>query len=416
MSRREVVVTGLGIVSPVASELEKFWEGIKNGQSGIARVEALGDDIDLYPVTIGGEIRDLDMERFLDKKEIRKMDPFSIWGVAASVMAIEDAGLESADLDLERVGVIASSGIGGMQIMQNECLKAYEKGPSRISPQLIPQMIVNILAGYVAIRYGFKGPNFCVTSACASATHSIGESMRMIQYGDADAMIAGGAEASLAMLGIGGFAALRATSRRNDDPKGASRPFDKERDGFVMSEGAGILVLEEKEHALKRGAKIYCNASGYGRTCDAYHITAPDSAANQAARGMRLAYEDAGLKAEDVDYINAHGTSTPLNDKGETQAIKKALGEELAYKVAVSSTKSMTGHMLGAAGGVEAAICALAIRDSIAPPTINYTTPDPDCDLDYVPNTAREMNIDVALSNSLGFGGHNATLCFTKNK
>ena len=414
MNRREVVVTGLGIVSPVASELEKFWEGIKNGQSGIARVEALGDDIDQYPVTIGGEIRDLDMERFLDKKEIRKMDPFAIWGVAASVMAIEDAGLESADLDLERVGVIASSGIGGMQIMQNECLKAYEKGPSRISPQLIPQMIVNILAGYVAIRYGFKGPNFCVTSACASATHSIGESMRMIQYGDADVMIAGGAEASLAMLGIGGFAALRATSRRNEDPKGASRPFDKERDGFVMSEGAGILVLEEKEHALKRGAKIYCNASGYGRTCDAYHITAPNSEANQAARGMRLAYEDAGLKAEDVDYINAHGTSTPLNDKGETLAIKKALGEELAYKVAVSSTKSMTGHMLGAAGGVEAAICALAIRDSIAPPTINYTTPDPDCDLDYVPNVARKMNIDAALSNSLGFGGHNCSLIIGK--
>ena len=416
MSRREVVVTGLGIVSPVASELEKFWEGIKNGQSGIARVEAMGDDIDLYPVTIGGEIRDLDVGRFLDKKEIRKMDPFAIWGVAASVMAIEDAGLNPEELDLERVGVIASSGIGGMQIMQNECLKAYEKGPSRISPQLIPQMIVNILSGYVGIRYGFKGPNFCVTSACASGTHSIGEAMRIIQYGDADVMIAGGAEASLAMLGIGGFAALRATSRRNEDPTGASRPFDKDRDGFVMSEGAGILVLEEKEHALKRGATIYCEAAGYGRTCDAYHITAPSQEAVEAGRGMSLAISDAGLKPEDIDYINAHGTSTPYNDKGETLAIKRALGEELAYKVAVSSTKSMTGHMLGAAGGVEAAIIALAIRDGIAPPTINYTTPDPDCDLDYVPNVARKMNIDAALSNSLGFGGHNATLCFTKNK
>ena len=277
-------------------------------------------------------------------------------------------------------------------------------------------MITNILSGYVSIKYGFKGPNFCVTSACASGTHSIGESMRMIQYGDADVMIAGEAEASIAMLGVGGFSALRATSRRNDDPQGASRPFDKDRDGFVMSEGAGILVLEEKEHALKRGAKIYCNAAGYGRTCDAYHITAPDSAAIESARGMTLAYEDAGLTAADVDYINAHGTSTPLNDKGETLAIKNSLGKELAYKVAISSTKSMTGHMLGAAGGVEAAICALAIRDSIAPPTINYTTPDPDCDLDYVPNVAREMNIDVALSNSLGFGGHNATLCFTKSK
>jgi 3-oxoacyl-[acyl-carrier-protein] synthase II len=415
MSRREVVITGLGIVSPVASELGRFWEGIKSGQSGIDKVKNV-EDIDQYPVTFGGEIRDLDIEKFLDKKEVRKMDPFAVWGMAAAIMAIEDSGLDVNAVDLQRVGVIASSGIGGMQYMQSQCIRAIEGGPRRISPQLIPQMIVNILSGYIAIRYGFKGPNFCVTSACASGTHSIGESMRMIQYGDADVMIAGGAEASVAMLAIGGFAALRATSRRNDDPQGASRPFDKDRDGFVMSEGAGILVLEEKEHALNRGATIYCDASGYGRTCDAYHITAPDSAANEAARGMRLAFEDAGLKAEDIDYINAHGTSTPLNDKGETLAIKKAFGEELARKVAISSTKSMTGHMLGAAGGVEAAICALAIRDGIAPPTINYTTPDPDCDLDYVPNIAREMEINATLSNSLGFGGHNATLCFTKTK
>jgi len=415
MGRREVVVTGLGIVSPIASELGKFWEGIKNGQSGIDLVKNV-ENIDQYPVTIGGEIRDLEIEKFLEKKEARKMDPFTIWGVAAAAMAVEDAGLKPDELDLQRVGVIASSGIGGMQYMQTQCARAIAGGPRRISPQLIPQMIVNILSGYIAIKYGFKGPNFSVTSACASGTHSIGESMRMIQYGDADVMIAGGAEASVAMLGIGGFAALRATSRRNDDPQGASRPFDKERDGFVMSEGAGIIVLEEKEHALKRGATIYCNAAGYGRTCDAYHITAPDSAAVEASRAMILAFEDADLTAADIDYINAHGTSTPLNDKGETLAIKKALGEELAYKVAVSSTKSMTGHMLGAAGGVEAAICALAIRDSIAPPTINYTTPDPDCDLDYVPNVARKMEINVALSNSLGFGGHNATLCFTKTK
>ncbi len=415
MSRREVVVTGMGVVSPVASELGRFWEGIKAGESGIDHVKAMAD-IDQYPVTIGGEIRDLDVEKFLDYKEARKMDPFAVWGIAASVMAVEDSGMDLAQLDLQRVGVIASSGIGGMQIMQNECLKAYEKGPKRISPQLIPQMITNILSGYVSIRYGFRGPNFCITSACASGTHSIGEAMRIIQYGDADVMIAGGAEASIAMLGVGGFAALRATSRRNDDPKGASRPFDKDRDGFVMSEGAGILVLEEKEHALKRGAKIYCEAAGYGRTCDAYHITAPAEEAIESSRGMSLAISDAGLKPEDIDYINAHGTSTPYNDKGETLAIKKALGEELAYKVAVSSTKSMTGHMLGAAGGVEAAIIALAIRDNIAPPTINYTTPDPDCDLDYVPNVAREMEINAALSNSLGFGGHNATLCFTKYK
>ncbi len=415
MDRREVVVTGLGVVSPVASELGRFWEGIKNGQSGIARVEGV-EDIDQYAVTIGGEIRDLDIEKFLDKKEARKMDPFAIWGVAAATMAVEDSGLDLNAIDLQRVGVIASSGIGGMQYMQNQSARAIKGGPRRISPQLIPQMIVNILSGYVAIKYGFKGPNFSVTSACASGTHSIGESMRMIQYGDADVMIAGGAEASVAMLGIGGFAALRATSRRNDDPQGASRPFDKDRDGFVMSEGAGIIVLEEKEHALKRGATIYCDASGYGRTCDAYHITAPAEEAVEAGRGMSLAISDAGLNPEDVDYINAHGTSTPYNDKGETLAIKRALGEELAYKVAVSSTKSMTGHMLGAAGGVEAAICALAIRDGIAPPTTNYTTPDPDCDLDYVPNVAREMEINAALSNSLGFGGHNATLCFTKPK
>ncbi|MBT8046617.1 MAG: beta-ketoacyl-ACP synthase II, partial [Pontiella sp.] len=377
MSGRKVVVTGLGVVSPIASELDTFWEGIKNGQSGIDRVQNV-EDIDQYAVTIGGEIRDLDISRFVDAKEARKMDPFAIWGLAASVMAVENANLQTDQLDLERVGVIASSGIGGMQIMQNECLKAYKKGPGRVSPQLIPQMITNILSGYVSIRYGFKGPNFCVTSACASATHSIGEAMRIIQYGDADVMIAGGSEASVALLGIAGFSALRATSRRNDDPKGASRPFDKDRDGFVMSEGAGILVLEEEEHARKRGATIYCEAAGYGRTGDAYHITAPNAEADEAARGMKLAIADAGLKPEDIDYINAHGTSTPLNDKGETLAIKKALGEELAYKVAVSSTKSMTGHMLGAAGGVEAAICALAIRDGIAPPTINYTTPDPD--------------------------------------
>jgi 3-oxoacyl-[acyl-carrier-protein] synthase II len=409
--KREVVVTGIGVVSPVGSELSLFWDNIKNGKSGIDLVKGL-PDIDQYPVKIGGEVRDLEVERFLDAKEARKMDPFAIYGLAASVMAIEDAGLDPAVVDPARVGVIASSGIGGMQIMQNECLKAYEKGPRRISPQLIPQMITNILSGYVAIRYGFRGPNFCVTSACASATHSIGESMRIIQYGDADVMIAGGSEASVAMLGVAGFAALRATSRRNDDPQGASRPFDADRDGFVMSEGSGILILEEKEHALKRGAKIYCEAAGYGRTCDAYHITAPAEEAVEAGRGMTLAIEDAGLNPEDIAYINAHGTSTPYNDKGETIAVKRALGEELAYKTAISSTKSMTGHMLGAAGGIEAAILALAIRDSIAPPTINYTTPDPECDLDYVPNEAREMEIKAGLSNSLGFGGHNATLCF----
>ncbi len=414
MSRRTVVITGLGVVSPVANDLAIFWDKIKNGESGIDQIKSM-DDIDKYAVTIGGEIKNLDVERYIDKKDARKMDPFTVWGMSAAVMAVEDSGLDPEKIDRERAGVLASSGIGGMQIMSTQCIRSEKGGPRRISPQLIPQMITNILSGYVSIKYGFQGPNFCVTSACASGTHSIGEAMRIIQYGDADLMVAGGAEASIAMLGVGGFAALRATSRRNDDPKGASRPFDKDRDGFVMSEGAGMVVLEEKEHAVARGATIYCELAGYGRTGDAYHITAPDAEATQAARGIKLAMTDAGVSPEDVDYINAHGTSTPLNDKGETLAIKKALGEEQAYKTPVSSTKGMTGHMLGAAGGVEAAICALAIRDSVAPPTINYTTPDPDCDLDYVPNKAREMNIDVALSNSLGFGGHNATLCFKKD-
>lgn len=413
MSGRTVVVSGLGVVTPVASELNRFWVNIKNGVSGIDRVQFM-PDIDQYSVQIAGEIRDLDSEKYVEKKELRKMDPFSLYGIAAASMAMEDAALDPKTIDCERAGVIASSGIGGMQRMQKECLKAYEKGPRRISPQLIPQMITNILSGYVSIRYGFKGPNFCVTSACASGTHSIGEAMRIIQYGDADVMIAGGSEASVAMLGVGGFSALRATSRRNDDPGAASRPFDLERDGFVMSEGAGMLILEEKEHALKRGAEIYCELAGYGRTGDAYHITAPSVEAAQAGRGMSLAMKDADLTPTDVDYINAHGTSTPLNDKSETRAIKNAFGEEQAYKVAVSSTKSMTGHMLGAAGGVEAAVCALAIRDQVAPPTTNYTTPDPDCDLDCVPNEKREMEINVALSNSLGFGGHNGTLCFKK--
>lgn len=413
MNRHEVVVTGLGVVSPVASELGKFWEGIKNGKSGIARVQGM-DDLDQYAVQIAGEIRDLDISKFVAPKDARKMDPFSIFGVAAATMAIEDSGLDVNSIDRERAGVIASSGIGGMQFMQEQCLRAYKGGPRRVSPQLIPQMITNILSGYVSIKYGFQGPNFCVTSACASGTHSIGEAMRIIQYGDADVMIAGGAEASVAMLGVAGFSALRATSRRNDDPEAASRPFDKDRDGFVMSEGAGMIILENKEHALKRGATIYCDAAGYGRTGDAYHITAPAAEAIQAGRGMSLAMADARLNPEDIDYLNAHGTSTPLNDKGETLAIKRAFGEDLAYKLAVSSTKSMTGHMLGAAGGVEAAIIALAIRDGIVPPTTNYTTPDPECDLDYVPNEAREMQVKAAISNSLGFGGHNASLCFKK--
>lgn len=412
MQGREVVITGMGVVSPVANELSLFWERIQAGTSGIARIQSM-DDIDQYPVQIGGEVKDLDIAAYVEPKEARKMDPFTIYGLAAASMAVEDAALHEGTFDPERTGVLVSSGIGGMQYLQTQHKRALEGGPKRVSPQLIPQMITNILAGYISIKYGYKGPNFCITSACASGTHSIGEAARMISYGDADVMLAGGSEASIELLGVAGFAALRATSRRNDDPEGASRPFDKDRDGFVMSEGAGILVLESREHAEARGANIYCSVAGYGRTGDAYHITAPDESAEQSSRGMALAVEDAGLDLSQIDYINAHGTSTPYNDKGETKAIKKVFGRR-AYDIAVSSSKSMTGHMLGATGAVESIVCALAIRDGVVPPTINYQTPDPDCDLDYVPNQKREMSVYAALNNSLGFGGHNTTLCFKK--
>ena len=412
MQGREVVITGMGVVSPVANELSLFWERIQAGTSGIARIQSM-DDIDQYPVQIGGEVKDLDIAAYVEPKEARKMDPFTIYGLAAASMAVEDAALHEGTFDPERTGVLVSSGIGGMQYLQTQHKRALEGGPKRVSPQLIPQMITNILAGYISIKYGYKGPNFCITSACASGTHSIGEAARMISYGDADVMLAGGSEASIELLGVAGFAALRATSRRNDDPEGASRPFDKDRDGFVMSEGAGILVLESREHAEARGANIYCSVAGYGRTGDAYHITAPDESAEQSSRGMALAVEDAGLDLSQIDYINAHGTSTPYNDKGETKAIKKVFGRR-AYDIAVSSSKSMTGHMLGATGAVESIVCALAIRDGVVPPTINYRTPDPECDLDYVPNQKREMSVYAALNNSLGFGGHNTTLCFKK--
>ena len=310
MQGREVVITGMGVVSPVANELSLFWERIQAGTSGIARVQSM-DDIDQYPVQIGGEVKDLDIAAYVEPKEARKMDPFTIYGLAAASMAVEDAALHEGTFDPERTGVLVSSGIGGMQYLQTQHKRALEGGPKRVSPQLIPQMITNILAGYISIKYGYKGPNFCITSACASGTHSIGEAARMISYGDADVMLAGGSEASIELLGVAGFAALRATSRRNDDPEGASRPFDKDRDGFVMSEGAGILVLESREHAEARGANIYCSVAGYGRTGDAYHITAPDESAEQSSRGMALAVEDAGLDLSQIDYINAHGTSTP---------------------------------------------------------------------------------------------------------
>ncbi|MFH0879206.1 MAG: beta-ketoacyl-ACP synthase II [Lentisphaerota bacterium] len=410
MSRRRVAVTGLGVVSPLGCELNTFWDRLVHGQSGIRLIQSF--DTSRFASRIGGEVVEFDIDKFISKKEQRRMDPFSHYGMAAAKLAVTDSGLVFAQEQAERAGVIISSGIGGLQILQEQWAIYLQKNSTKFSPFMIPQMITNIIAGLVAIEFQITGPNFSVVSACASGTHSIGESLRIIQHGEADIMLAGGTEATVCELGVGGFCALRALSTRNDDPTKASRPFDLNRDGFVIGEGAGVVVLEELEHAKKRGAKIYCELAGYGRTCDAFHMTAPDETGKGAARGMSLAVQDAGLTPNDIDYINAHGTSTELNDKCETLATKIALGEEKARKTMISSTKSMTGHLLGAAGAVESVVCALAIQNSLVPPTINYETPDPSCDLDYVPNQARELKIRACLNNSLGFGGHNATLCF----
>ena len=408
--RRRVVVTGLGVVSPVGSTLDTFWAAIQAGESGIGPITYF--DASAFDTKFAGQVKGFNLEEFVSKKEARRMDPFCHYGIAAAKMAVADSGLDMAKENPFRVGVVAASGVGGLQILQAQMDVLRNKGPGRFSPFMIPQMITNILAGMISINHNMKGPNFAIVTACASGTHCIGEALNLIRRGDADAMLAGGAEGAICELGVGGFNAMRALSTRNDDPSTASRPFDKDRDGFVMAEGAGMLILEEYEHAKARGARIYCELAGFGCTGDAYHITAPDETADGPARGMKLAMEDAGLGPADVDYVNAHGTSTPLNDAGETKAIKIAFGEERARQIAVSSTKSMTGHLLGAAGGVESVACALAIRDGVLPPTINYTTPDPACDLDYVPNEARSAKIRACLNNSLGFGGHNATLCF----
>ena len=410
MAARRVVVTGMGVVSPLGCDLNKFWERLLAGQSGIRRIQTF--DPALYTSQIAGEVVEFNPDEFISKKEQRHMDPFCRYGVAAAKMALADSGLKLDQVNTERAGVVIGSGIGGLQVCLAQSISLHTRGPSRFSPFVIPQMITNILSGMVAIEFGFKGPNFTVVSACASATHSLGECLRMIQHGEADLMVSGGAEGSLCELAVGGFCAMRALSTRNDEPARASRPFDAQRNGFVIAEGSGILILEELEHARKRGAKIYCELAGYGRTCDAYHITAPDEAGRGAARGMTLAREDAGLRPEDIDYINAHGTSTELNDKCETMAIKQSLGEAQARKVMISSTKSMTGHLLGAAGGIESIVCALVLKNGVIPPTINYENPDPECDLDYVPNQARHAKVRACLNNSLGFGGHNATLCF----
>ncbi|NOX97471.1 MAG: beta-ketoacyl-ACP synthase II [Nitrospirae bacterium] len=407
MERKRVVVTGLGVISPVGDNKEDFWSSLSRGKSGVGKLTHF--EANAYDSRIAGQVNDFDPNLRLGKKEVRRMDRFAQFALVASLDAVEDARLNIEEEDINRIGVLIGSGIGGISTIEKQHSVLLEKGPAKISPFFIPMLIVNMASGQVSITLGVKGPNSCVATACASASHAIGDSYRIIQRGEAEVMIAGGAEAAITPLGVGGFCAMKALSTRNDEPEKASRPFDKTRDGFVMGEGAGIIVLENLEHALKRGARIYGEVVGYGMSGDACHITAPAPEGEGAARSMELALKDADLKPESVDYINAHGTSTPLNDKFETMAIKTVFGE-YAKKVAISSTKSMTGHLLGAAGGVELIVCLLAMEKNLIPPTINYEYPDPECDLDYVPNQARKAEVKVAVSNSLGFGGHNATL------
>lgn len=408
---RRVVVTGLGIVSPLGTGVEKNWAAITNGQCGIDRITRF-DASDLA-TQIAGEVKDFNAEEFIDKKEIKKMDLFIQYGLAAAEMAFTDSGLEITEANAERVGVLVGSGLGGLPAIEHYHKIMLERGYKRISPFFIPMLIINLAPGHISIKYGAKGPNLSSVSACATGTHSIGDAYHMIARGDADAMFAGGTESTITPLGIGGFNVMKALSTRNDDPATASRPFDKNRDGFVMAEGAGIVMLEDYETARARGANIYCEVVGYGLTSDAFHLTQPAPEGEGAARSMKMALRGAGLNADQVDYINAHGTSTYFNDLNETKAIKTVLGAH-AEKVMISSTKSMTGHGLGAAGGFETVFSALAIKKGVIPPTINYTDPDPECDLDYVPNEARQAECNVVLSNSLGFGGTNATLALRK--
>ncbi|MEE9328200.1 MAG: beta-ketoacyl-ACP synthase II [Cocleimonas sp.] len=413
MSKRRVVVTGLGIVSPVGSTIDKAWKNITEGKSGIGLIPESYFDTSDFTVKIAGNIDDFDANDYISKKDQRKMDPFIHYGIGAATDAIKDSGLEVTEENAERFGAIIGSGIGGIGTIEKNTKLYLEKGPRKISPFFVPSSIVNMVAGNVSIMLGLKGHNMSPVSACATATHSIGDAARMIAYGDADIMLGGGAEMCSTPLGIGGFAAMRALSTRNDDPTAASRPWDKDRDGFILGDGAGVIVLEEYEAAKARGAKIYCELVGFGMSSDAYHMTSPSTDGEGAARCIDHALKDAGLNPEDIDYVNAHGTSTPAGDLAETVAIKRALGDH-AHKVAVSSTKSMTGHLLGAAGGIEAIFSILAIRDQILPPTINLDNQDPECDLDYVANTARDAKINIAMSNSFGFGGTNGTLIFKK--
>ena len=412
MMNRRVVVTGLGMITPLGIGVEKTWEAICRGESGIGNITRF--DASDFPTKIAGEVKDFNPSDYIDKKEIKKMDTFIHYALAGAIMAVDDSGLKITDENADMVGVLVGAGLGGLPSIEKYYDIYLKEGVRRISPFFIPMLIANLASGQISIRFGAKGPNSCVVTACATGTNAIGDAYKIIQRGDADVMIAGGTESVITPLGIGGFCAARALSTRNDEPKRASRPFDKNRDGFVMGEGSGILILEEMESALKRGAKIYCEIVGYGMSADAFHITSPPPGGEGAVRCMKMALKSGGISPAEVDYINAHATST-FADSLETQAIKTVFNEH-AYKLSVSSTKSMTGHLLGAAGGVEAIFSILAIDRGIIPPTINYETKDPECDLDYVPNTARKSDVNVAMSNSFGFGGTNATIIFKKHK
>ncbi len=409
MSKRRVVVTGLGLLTPVGNTVEESWKNIVAGKSGIAPITAF--DASAFTTRISGSVKDFDATEYLSVKDIKKMDTFIHFGIAAGVQALEDSGIEVTEENAERIGVAIGSGIGGLPTIEKNRDAFVAGGPRKISPFFVPSSIINMVSGNLSIMRGLKGPNISIVSACTTGAHNIGDAARMISYGDADVMVAGGSEMATSALGVGGFAAARALSTRNDDPETASRPWDRDRDGFVLGDGAGVVVLEEYEMAKQRGANIYCELVGYGMSGDAYHMTSPSEGGEGAARCMVNAMKDAGLNAEDIDYINAHGTSTPAGDVAETKAVKLALGDH-AYKMLVSSTKSMTGHLLGAAGGIEAIFSVLALRDQVVPPTINLDNQDPECDLDFVANTARERKLSVSMSNSFGFGGTNGTCVF----
>ena len=411
MNKRRVVVTGVGLITPLGTGTEKSWKNLLDGRSGIRKITQF--DATHFPCQVAGEVPDFEINQFIEIKEQKKMDRFIHFAFAAAKMAVEDSGLKITKDNADRIGVLVGSGIGGLSAIEHYHTILLEKGPKRISPFFIPMLIINLAAGQISIHFGAKGPNSAVATACASGTHSIGDAFKIIKRGEADAMISGGTEAVITPLAVGGFSSMKALSTRNNEPEKASRPFDRDRDGFVMGEGAGIMVLEDMEHALSRGAKIYAEITGYGMTGDAYHITSPPPEGEGAARCMRASLKDANIHPEEIEYINAHGTSTKYGDELETQAIKSVFGKH-AYKCALSSTKSITGHLLGAAGGVEGVICALGIFNKIIPPTINLENPDPECDLDYVPDKARAMDINMAMSNSFGFGGTNACIIFKR--